>query len=175
MRTCSRCPCKVYVTGMTVCFGCVGRENVPSTTHDQCSNCEKVICSEHGVQLDSTTRLCYTCRNITLNLAMTSTSRRIPPVPSMFLTEQEEEDRYFMGIYMPSYLDLEKHRIKFTKAIFTRQWNSETCSICCEGFNENSDFTVLGCKHAFHIECLTEWSQVRANCPMCRTKITHKL
>ena len=168
MRTCSRCPCTVYVTDMAVCFGCVGRENAPPTTHDKCSNCDKVICSEHSPPPDSS-GMCYTCRNITLNLAMTSASRRTPPVPAMFST-QEEEDRYFMGIYIPSYLDRGKHKLRFTKAVFTRQWESESCSICCEGLG-NSDFTVLGCKHAFHIECLTKWSRVRANCPMCRTRL----
>jgi hypothetical protein len=170
MITCSRCPCTVYVTYTTVCFGCVGREDVPPTTHNQCSNCDKVICSEHRIQTADSPGMCYTCRH-TFNLAMTSASRRFPPVPSMFLTEREEEDRYFMGVYIPSYLDSGKHKLRFTSAVFTRQWKSEICSICCEGF-ENSEFTVLGCEHAFHIECLTEWSRVRANCPMCRKKIT---
>jgi hypothetical protein len=179
MRTCSRCPCTVYVAEMTACFGCLGRESLPPTTHAECSHCGKLICSEHKAPPDST-GLCYTCRNVTLNLAMTSEFRRAPPVPSMFLTEQEEEDRYFRGIYIPSYLGWGKHtprgkhNPRFTKAIFTRQWKNESCSICWEGFDEDQDFTVLNCKHAFHIECLTQWSRVKSNCPMCRAKITRK-
>ena len=45
------------------------------------------------------------------------------------------------------------------------------CSICKEALDFNLPQKNACEKHVFHVHCLTEWSKVNANCPMCREKI----
>ncbi|KAL3505878.1 hypothetical protein ACH5RR_031260 [Cinchona calisaya] len=41
------------------------------------------------------------------------------------------------------------------------------CSICLEPFNSHNPPTVTNCKHEYHLQCILEWSQRSAECPIC--------
>ena len=43
----------------------------------------------------------------------------------------------------------------------------ENCSICLEDIN--NDFTITGCGHSFHKECLHNIYIINSTCPNCRT------
>jgi hypothetical protein len=44
------------------------------------------------------------------------------------------------------------------------------CSICFQSINLEEKIYVLNCsnKHIFHCSCLSHWTKVRNNCPICR-------
>jgi len=42
------------------------------------------------------------------------------------------------------------------------------CSVC---FEDSYFSKVLDCKHHFCFKCITEWTTIISNCPMCRTQI----
>jgi len=49
------------------------------------------------------------------------------------------------------------------------QWTMEPCSIClCEISVDDQVVMKLACSHFFHSECLTEWFDRSASCPLCR-------
>lgn len=47
--------------------------------------------------------------------------------------------------------------------------NFISCSICLEENNEN--ITKLNCEHLFHTECISEWTKLQSNCPICRIEL----
>lgn len=47
----------------------------------------------------------------------------------------------------------------------------EKCSIRMEPFDEKSDVVQTTCGHYFNEECLSEWLNGSATCPMCRKKL----
>ncbi|XP_040242532.1 probable E3 ubiquitin-protein ligase RHY1A isoform X3 [Aegilops tauschii subsp. strangulata] len=50
--------------------------------------------------------------------------------------------------------------------------SSVDCSICLEGCHGASDGLIqLRCKHIFHLACLEQWLQSRADCPYCRAGV----
>lgn len=49
--------------------------------------------------------------------------------------------------------------------------NKETCSICLENYNDDSDVCILKCKHMFHRDCIKSWLKVKRNCPYCKTDL----
>lgn len=53
---------------------------------------------------------------------------------------------------------------------FFRKENT-SCSICLSDFEDESEVSVTGCKHAFHNECIIEWGKYKIDCPICREKI----
>lgn len=50
----------------------------------------------------------------------------------------------------------------------------DACSICLEEFCESDPYTVTGCKHEFHLQCILEWCQRSSQCPMCWQPISLK-
>lgn len=50
----------------------------------------------------------------------------------------------------------------------------DACSICLEAFSETDPSTVTTCKHEFHLQCILEWCQRSAQCPMCWQPISLK-
>ena len=61
-----------------------------------------------------------------------------------------------------------------TKVPFDSSKHEEDCAICLEGFNDESELTVLRCnaKHYFHNHCIEAWVKEGKNtCPVCRTPI----
>jgi len=142
MTVCIKCPCPAYDSDSPLCFGCLGKE-ITFRCHVPCRLCRKLICSEHNTN-SFRLGVCYECRNVSL-LDMT-------------------ERRLYGGVYIPSYLDPAKH---------TPHRNpdpAQPCPICHDALHV--DFTVLNCKHAFHIDCLAEWAKRQPTCPMCRTFIS---
>ena len=49
-----------------------------------------------------------------------------------------------------------------------------TCSICLEEIELKDAVKVKVCGHIFHKNCITQWVDLRNNCPMCRTVIKKK-
>ena len=48
---------------------------------------------------------------------------------------------------------------------------SETCPICCEVMEGESNTHTLECKHKFHTGCIMKWfRQGASTCPTCRDK-----
>lgn len=45
------------------------------------------------------------------------------------------------------------------------------CAICmCNiDFSDKQSFMVAPCHHAFHTECLSQWMDVKLECPTCRS------
>jgi hypothetical protein len=53
------------------------------------------------------------------------------------------------------------------------------CSICYEEINESTGQCILGCKHSFHLECISCWTFRfehfnQPTCPLCRKELGHK-
>jgi hypothetical protein len=46
--------------------------------------------------------------------------------------------------------------------------NYTECSICYEKYDENSNISILSCKHCFHTDCIKNWGKRKNNCPICR-------
>ena len=68
-----------------------------------------------------------------------------------------------------------------TGVVFTIEPDLKTCSICMEpmsgAVSKDNPFIVLECQHAFHIDCMSQWTQEREDnmtCPVCRVAITQK-
>ncbi|XP_010535744.1 PREDICTED: E3 ubiquitin-protein ligase RHF2A isoform X2 [Tarenaya hassleriana] len=50
----------------------------------------------------------------------------------------------------------------------------DACSICLEVFCDSDPSTVTTCKHEYHLQCILEWCQRSAQCPMCWQPISLK-
>ncbi|KAF5197412.1 hypothetical protein FRX31_013001 [Thalictrum thalictroides] len=44
----------------------------------------------------------------------------------------------------------------------------EDCSICLEHIKEGDDARTIDCNHTFHADCISEWVEQQATCPLCR-------
>lgn len=47
----------------------------------------------------------------------------------------------------------------------------QSCSICLIDFERGEKLLQLPCKHLFHEECITRWTERHTNCPNCRHDI----
>lgn len=47
----------------------------------------------------------------------------------------------------------------------------EDCSICLEHIINDDIKQKTVCKHTFHVDCLSIWTQANNSCPLCRTPI----
>jgi len=47
----------------------------------------------------------------------------------------------------------------------------DTCSICLDEFQLETNLIILTCKHVFHEECITAWLKQHGNCPTCRNSV----
>mmetsp|Transcript_8724 Transcript_8724/g.12817 ORF Transcript_8724/g.12817 Transcript_8724/m.12817 type:complete len:118 (+) Transcript_8724:3-356(+) len=47
------------------------------------------------------------------------------------------------------------------------------CVICYNDIDvgNRSDYMLAPCNHIFHRQCLTQWMDVKMECPVCRTKL----
>jgi hypothetical protein len=47
------------------------------------------------------------------------------------------------------------------------------CSICYDGIDvrKRPDYMLAPCNHLFHRECLSQWMDVKMECPICRTEL----
>lgn len=53
-------------------------------------------------------------------------------------------------------------------AVDDRTSEEDVCSICLDDFDSHDNPpTVTTCKHAFHLQCILEWSQRSKECPIC--------
>jgi hypothetical protein len=50
-----------------------------------------------------------------------------------------------------------------------------SCSICLVDFEDESDISLTECSHIFHMDCITEWSRYKKDCPVCRKDLKNKL
>ncbi|CAH1426965.1 unnamed protein product [Lactuca virosa] len=49
-----------------------------------------------------------------------------------------------------------------------RTSEEDVCSICLDAFDsQDNPPTITTCKHAFHLQCILEWSQRSKECPIC--------
>ncbi|CAI5474412.1 unnamed protein product [Closterium sp. Yama58-4] len=49
--------------------------------------------------------------------------------------------------------------------------NSEQCTVCLEPFQEGEMVRLLPCLHQFHSQCIDQWLQRQANCPICKHQL----
>ena len=49
------------------------------------------------------------------------------------------------------------------------------CSICLSKIKNDKKFTIINCKHSFHIKCISRWKRTSNECPMCRGPIVSTL
>ena len=42
------------------------------------------------------------------------------------------------------------------------------CSVCLVEYENGEVISQLPCGHAFHEQCIVEWLQIQAICPLCR-------
>lgn len=54
-------------------------------------------------------------------------------------------------------------RVRFEEA------EEQQCSICLEAFRSGEFLTELPCAHFFHVNCVAQWFQGSAQCPLCRS------
>jgi len=55
--------------------------------------------------------------------------------------------------------------------------SGELCAICLDDIrNEDGNvYSVSGCSHKFHEECISRWKKVQARCPLCRGHLSDEL
>jgi hypothetical protein len=58
-------------------------------------------------------------------------------------------------------------REKFTR-VSTGQETDPSCAICICDFEAGQEVTAVGCRHLFHADCLTNWLEIKLNCPLCK-------
>ena len=44
----------------------------------------------------------------------------------------------------------------------------DTCTICLESLDKNSDICFLDCGHPYHKKCAKEWLNIKPLCPLCQ-------
>jgi hypothetical protein len=49
-----------------------------------------------------------------------------------------------------------------------RKFKNEECCICCCHFQINDYRKYLQCNHFFHSNCINNWFEINASCPICR-------
>jgi len=49
----------------------------------------------------------------------------------------------------------------------------DSCSVCHELFESNTQIKILLCHHAYHVSCIDKWSDIHSKCPLCKRHI-HK-
>ena len=47
----------------------------------------------------------------------------------------------------------------------------DTCSICLDQFEDNTEIIILPCRHGFHQHCIDQWLRLHSECPSCRHKL----
>ena len=52
--------------------------------------------------------------------------------------------------------------------------DTDICSICLDTYKDTCNMycTRTPCRHIFHSTCLSKWSSLHNNCPICRGVIT---
>jgi len=65
---------------------------------------------------------------------------------------------------------------EYEEKIFQGNSIDQNCIICLEGFKEGDIVTSLKChdSHTFHSECIIQWVQKNAYCPICRHDLEYK-
>ena len=47
----------------------------------------------------------------------------------------------------------------------------DTCSICLNQFEQDTEIIILPCRHGFHPNCIDQWLRLHSECPSCRHKL----
>jgi len=47
-----------------------------------------------------------------------------------------------------------------------------TCAVCLEDRKEGDECCLLPCEHKFHSNCIQQWVEVNATCPLCRSSLS---
>uniref|UniRef100_A0A0N4ZAH7 RING-type domain-containing protein n=1 Tax=Parastrongyloides trichosuri TaxID=131310 RepID=A0A0N4ZAH7_PARTI len=81
----------------------------------------------------------------------------------------EERPLNYSGGIDPEYMD------KLERICTKDASNDQQCIICLEKFgsedpNPESEVIITQCKHNFHTECISQWFEKNADCPVCRMK-----
>ncbi|RWS00410.1 E3 ubiquitin-protein ligase RNF13-like protein [Dinothrombium tinctorium] len=50
----------------------------------------------------------------------------------------------------------------------------DSCSICLEGYSEESELRLLPCHHVFHTQCVDRWLMSNEKCPLCKCVLNKK-
>ena len=99
-------------------------------------------------------------RNRTSNISTISANirqpPRRPPSPSAPPSSEIQEDLF--------------DRLPRSKAL-DYQCTGNSCSICMDEYDLDSDLVTLPCLHFFHYECSKEWLSRKNECPVCRTPV----
>jgi hypothetical protein len=48
------------------------------------------------------------------------------------------------------------------------------CAICYNNIIDQELVTQFGCKHQFHVSCVSRWLQTKNSCPQCRSVVLHR-
>jgi hypothetical protein len=90
---------------------------------------------------------------------------------AMFMYEDEDDDSGDSG--QGEYLSEEEAQpVQVMKVKRHHKSIEDTCVICHEAFNRNSEQACfLECHHWFHFGCVTEWLRKKNKCPQCMTEV----
>ena len=66
-------------------------------------------------------------------------------------------------------------KLDMPSILFNKEHKDYTCTICGDEIELNRNIVNLECSHIFHTECISEWIQYKAECPICRKMIKTKL
>lgn len=52
-----------------------------------------------------------------------------------------------------------------------KDFNTHSCSICIDSFEDDESIKILPCFHQFHTKCVDDWLLRKSICPVCKFDI----
>ncbi|OQS05193.1 hypothetical protein THRCLA_02634 [Thraustotheca clavata] len=65
-----------------------------------------------------------------------------------------------------NFLELRLYRSELLTVLEPSQ--CDLCSICFERTRVNTTIQILPCRHEYHLNCISQWLILKADCPLCR-------
>ncbi|OMO62058.1 Zinc finger, RING-type [Corchorus olitorius] len=74
-----------------------------------------------------------------------------------------------VGIELANILSRNLHPVFTTTSAVMIEEDGQVCAICLENMEKGKEARAMqNCRHKFHLHCIFEWVNTKANCPLCR-------
>lgn len=69
---------------------------------------------------------------------------------------------------------IKQHTQNIPFAQLTNTLDQQSCTICMEPFDSDTQVQKLHCNHIYHIDCLSHWLTIRKTCPLCLSNVLER-